>query len=286
MTARLPIALALAAALVACAGAPRADAPAVPADDNLNAVLWIQHAQEYALSTLTVFNAAGRQLEPALADGDWDAIDPAERRRPARGLPPAIIVDIDETILDNSDYQAGLILQGLEYDPATWADWVEEARARPVPGAVAFLQRADALGVTVYYITNREHRQEAATLRNLREAGFPVREGAPVHLGLGMDIDGCTDEGQNKVCRRQWVADRHRVLMQFGDQLSDFTGIGDNAPVTRDAAAAVAGDWFGERWFMLPNPTYGYWEGALFGDRWALPPEQRRAIKRRALRTD
>ena len=53
----------------------------------------------------------------------------------------------------------------------------------------------------------------------------------------------------------------------------------------RDAAVAGHGGWFGERWWMLPNPTYGGWEPALFNNDWSLPREQRRALKRASLRT-
>jgi 5'-nucleotidase (lipoprotein e(P4) family) len=281
---RIPL-LALFLALCACAAAPDARVAApVPADDNLNGVLWIQHSQEYAMTARTVYRAAHRLLDEALADPDWDAIAPAERSHPVRGLPPAIIVDIDETVLDNSAFQARLVRDGREFDYETWADWVDEARAIAVPGAVEFLDAAARRGVTVFYVTNREHAQREPTLVNLRQSGFPVATEVPGYLGLGMEVPGCVEEGQNKVCRRLWVAQRYRVLMQFGDQLSDFAGIGGNSDATRQQAMDEHLEWIGERWFMLPNPTYGYWESALFDNDWSLPREERRRIKREALR--
>ena len=280
------LALLCTVSLAACASAPPPRvAPGAAPDDNLNAVVWIQNSEEFALAALGAYRAAGAQLERALADETWDAIAPGERSGGFARLPPAIIVDVDETILDNSAYQARLVLEGLEYDTASWAQWVEEARATPVPGAVEFLSDAADRGVTVFYVTNRVHEQGDATLANLAAVGFPVATGERVHLGLGMAVEGCADQGQNKVCRRQWVAQRYRVLMQFGDQLSDFTDIGDNSAVARARAMDEARGWIGERWFMLPNPSYGYWESALFGEDWSLSREERRRIKRESLRT-
>lgn len=279
------LALVCVVSLSACAAAPTPRAtPGPAADDNLNAVVWMQNSEEFVLSALTVYRAAGALLDQALADPRWDAMAPGERAGDWTGLPPAIIVDVDETILDNSAYQARLVLEGREYDTGSWAEWVEEARATPVPGAAEFLSAAAGQGVTVFYITNREHDQAEPTLANLAAVGFPVAGEVPVHLGLGMQVEGCTDRGQNKVCRRQWVAERYRVLMQFGDQLSDFIDIGDNSAARRAQALSAAGEYIGERWFMLPNPTYGYWESSLFGEDWSLSREERRRIKRESLR--
>lgn len=269
--------------LAACASAP-APRTTAAADDNLNSVVWIQNSEEFALTALGTYRAAGALLAQALEDPAWDAMAPQERQDGSARLPPAIIVDVDETILDNSAYQARLVLEGREYDTGSWADWVDQARATPVPGAVEFLAGAAGRGVTVFYITNREHGQAEATLANLAAVGFPVETDVPVHLGLGMDIEGCVDQGQNKVCRRQWVAQRYRVLMQFGDQLSDFIDIGDNSAASRARAMDAAGDFIGERWFMLPNPSYGYWESSLFGEDWSLSREERRRTKRDSLR--
>src|SRR3546814_18641829 len=71
--------------------------------------------------------------------------------------------------------------------------------------------------------------------------------------------------------------------MQFDDQLGDFVEVADNTPAARAALLDEYGDWFGERWWMLPNPTYGGWEPALFDNDWALPRPARRENKREAL---
>ena len=290
------LALALSFALAGCATSP-AVAPAPPlatpaahaADDNLNAVLWVQRSQEYQATLVSLYRGAIAHLDAALADPQWDALVASERDNPGawNDLPPAVILDIDETVLDNSIYQARLVRDGLEYDDDTWADWVAERKATPVPGVAEFARAATERGITLYYVTNREQRLKDDTLANLRALGLPVaHEG--VFLGKGTQVEGCQQPGSSsgKLCRRQLVGRSHRVLMQFGDQLGDFTQLPDNAAQARNAAVGEHGGWFGQRWWMLPNPTYGGWEPALFDNRWSQPREQRRAAKRASLITE
>lgn len=261
--------------------APSATA-ALGADDNLNAVLWVQRSAEYRATTETVFRAAIDKLDAALKDPDWDALVPGERATPARGLPPAIVMDVDETVLDNSPYQARLVHEGKEYNEATWDDWVREEKALPVPGVVEFARAAQARGVTILYISNRAEHLLGPTLANLRAVGLPVKDDS-VFLGLGTFIADCEQEGSEKLCRRQFAGRSYRVLMQFGDQLGDFAQILANTPEARAALYDQHQPWFGQRWWMLPNPTYGSWEPAVFGNDWRQPREQRRALKREAL---
>ncbi|MFZ2754411.1 MAG: 5'-nucleotidase, lipoprotein e(P4) family [Lysobacteraceae bacterium] len=256
---------------------------AVPADDNLNAVLWVQRSVEYRATAETVYRAASDRLDAALKDPDWDALVPDERATPARGLPPAIVLDLDETVLDNSPYQARLVREGNEYNEATWDAWVREEKAQPVPGVVEFARAAQARGITLIYISNRAEHLIAPTLANLRALGLPVKDDS-VFLGLGTFVADCEQEGSEKLCRRQLAGRSYRVLMQFGDQLGDFAQILANTPEARAELQAQHRGWFGQRWWMLPNPTYGSWEPAVFNNDWRQPREQRRALKRDALR--
>lgn len=255
---------------------------AVPANDNLNAVLWMQRAAEYRATCETVYRAAADRLDAALKDPQWDAIVPGERANPTRGLPPAVVLDVDETVLDNSPYQARLIRNGAEYDEATWDAWVREEKAQALPGVLDFAKAATARGITLIYISNRADQLGPATLSNLRKAGLPVKDDS-VFLGLGTFVEGCEQEGSEKLCRRQLAARKYRVLMQFGDQLSDFAAIGVNTQAGRDALLQAHQGWFGQRWWMLANPTYGGWEPAQFNNAWSLPEAERRAAKRAAL---
>jgi len=300
-----PVALAAALALATggCAHAPRAATPASPAavvaapatpaapavgaaaDDNLNAVAWSQRADEHDLIYLQTFRDAQEKILKAKQDPAWDALPKDDRAaHPSlAGLKPAVILDIDETVLDNSPYQARLVRSGGEYNEAEWAAWCKEAAARPLPGALAFTRFAADHGIAVFYISNRARDLDDATLANLRSAGFPVA-GKESFLGLGTVVDGCEQAGSEKSCRRQRIGAHYRVLMQFGDQLGDFTSIPGNTREGRLRAMAPYTAWIGERWFVLPNPTYGSWEPALFDNDFELSRPERRQKKIEALR--
>ena len=266
------------------ATALEADVPA--ANDNLNAVAWIQTSTERDLIYLQAYRNAASHLDRAIADPRWEALPAGERKSPvADPARTAIIVDIDETVLDNGPYQARLVIDGTTYDKATWAEWCREAKAEAVPGALEFTRLAASKGVTVFYLSNRAHELNDVTLANLESRGFPLAAGEQVFLGLGLEVPGCVPKNHDKGCRRELVSRNYRVLMQFGDQLGDFVNVASNTPGDRRQIVAPYLDWVGERWFVLPNPTYGSWEPALFGNDWSLPPAEQRRAKRDALDT-
>ena len=262
----------LGALLTGCQQAPKGH-------DQLDAVLWTQTSIEHEMLYQQIYAAATRQLQPALADPQWDALAQAPRK--LDGLPPALIVDIDETLLDNTPVNAKSVVDGGAYDYADWYRWVEKAEARALPGSVAFMQAADRLGITAYYLTNREPGQEADTLRNLRQAGFPISDVGQI-LTAGTAIGGCQQAGSDKTCRRRWVGERARVLLMVGDSYGDFIAAPNRLSAQRQAAAPYQ-DWFGQRWFVLPNPTYGGWYTAPYADQGELPDGEKRALKQRAL---
>jgi len=275
MSVRLPAAFAALMLLAGCSSTPgKAPAPAAPAptpaaasaapktpaDDNLNAVAWSQTAIEHDLIYLQTYRDAQARLLSAKADANWDALPKGDRVAPAKGLQPAVVLDIDETVLDNSPYQARLIKSGGEYNEADWAAWCKEQRARALPGVVAFTQFAARHGIAVIYISNRAKDLDQDTLANLRKEGLPV-SGPEAFLGLGTFVEDCDQVGTEKSCRRQLISHKYRVLMQFGDQI-------------------------GSRWFTLPNPTYGAWDPALFNNDWTAPRDERRRQKIQSLRFD
>jgi acid phosphatase len=283
-------ALLLCTALAGCALAPSRAPVSAPAggpgaNDNLNAVAWTQNAVERDLVYLETWRSAQDRLLAALADPTWDALPAGDRAAPAAGLPPAVIVDVDETVLDNSPYQARLVRSGGSFNAEDWAAWCREQRARAVPGAVAFAQFAAGHGITIVYLSNRAQTLDTATLANLRQVGLPVA-GPDVFLGLGTVVDGCTQVGSAKGCRRQAVSRRYRVLMQVGDQLGDFV----DAPQATLASYRATADrdlpGIGTRWFVLPNPTYGAWEAAASAAAPGASAAQRRKARIDALRYD
>lgn len=258
-------------------------APAVAADDNLNAVAWSQTAIEHDLIYLQTYRDAEARLLPALHDVRWGALSKADQAGPLKNLRPAVILDIDETVLDNSPYQARVIKRGGEFNEADWAAWCREGRARALPGAVEFTRFAASHGIAVIYISNRAKDLDEVTLLNLRKAGLPV-SGPEAFLGLGTVVEGCEQAGSEKGCRRQLVSRHYRVLMQFGDQLGDFLDVSTNTVAGRQQVVAPYLPWIGTRWFVLPNPTYGSWEPALFDNDYGSPRDQRRQQKLDALR--
>lgn len=255
----------------------------VPANDNLNAVAWTQTAIEHDLIFMQTYRDAESRLLAALKDPRWDALPKEDRVAPIKGLKPAVVLDIDETVLDNSPYQARLIKQGGEFNEADWANWCKEEIARALPGVVEFTQFAARHGIAVIYVSNRAKDLDQVTLENLRKVGLPV-SGPQAFLGLGTFVAGCEQIGTEKGCRRQMISHKYRVLMQFGDQIGDFATILANNADGRRRAMAPYMKWIGTRWFVLPNPTYGAWEPALFNNDWTAPREERRQQKINALR--
>ncbi len=252
--------------------------PALP-DDRLNSVAWMQTSVEYRAASLGAFRLAARMLEIAVKDRKWSAA--LEQTEPFGKLPPAVILDADETVLDNSPFQARMIRSGVEFQPPMWDQWVRENKADAVPGAVEFCRLAAGRGVSVFFITNREHTQEEATRRNLERLGFPLAA-SPVDAVLtrGEKPDWTTDKGS----RRRAVAERYRILLVVGDDLGDFLSGVRVSPEARAALARAHQDRWGSRWIMIPNPAYGSWEDALFGHDRSLSPEEKGRRKLAALR--
>ena len=251
-----------------------------PANDQLDAVLWTQTSIEHELIYRQLFANATRQLDVALADPSWDALPFAPRN--LAGLPPAVVVDIDETLLDNVPLNARDVVNNQVYSYDRWNTWVDQAKAQALPGAVAFLQAAQQKGIAVYYLTNREHSQVTATVKNLRLRGFPVESDEHV-LAASTPTGHCESAGYGKNCRRQWVAAHARVLLMAGDSLGDFVQAEHNTVADQRKAVAPYVNWLGQRWFLLPNPTYGSWYSAPYGDDEKLPFEQKRTLKQQAL---
>lgn len=247
-------------------------APAAPAaigrDDRLGALLWARTSAEYLVFAESTYRAASRALVRALADRRESAA--IEQVGDFADLPPAVVVDVDETVLDNSRYEASTILAGVRYEKSTWKAWVEQASAPPIPGALEFARQAAAQGVTIYYVTNRDAEEEPATRRNLLAAGFPLEEAFDTVLMRGER----PSYASNKTSRRAEIATTHRILLLVGDDLNDFVEGAFAAPAERTAVARANADRWGQSWFLLPNPDYGSWERALYGNERGLADEE------------
>jgi acid phosphatase len=257
-------------------------APAVaqdpPAHDLLNAVLWMQRSVEYQATALTAFALARIRLDQALADPSWTAA-PREQTGAYQALPPAVILDIDESIVDNSGYQAWMLFKNTTFDPKTWNAYVNTVTSRAIPGAVEFARYADARGVKVFYLSNRTAAEEPATRKNLEKLGFPM--GGTVDTMLMARKQG--DWGSAKGTRRAHVARSYRVLLNVGDNFGDFVDEYRGSEAERQKVMDQHKDRWGREWIMIANPGYGSFESAPFLHNFKLSDGERRKAKRSVL---
>lgn len=223
-----------------------------------SATLWVQNSAEYQALTTSIYNTASNVLSTAANDSGWTA-DTRQRMDSVANLQSAIIVDVDETVLDNAPFQARIIKQQSGFDPEAWNDWVMEAQADPVPGALNFLKQANQEGIAIFYITNREAKVEEGTRRNLDKLGFPLSAEEDRILSKYEHPDWTSE----KVQRRAVVAANYRILMIVGDDLNDFISAKNISQQKRKKLVDTYTEYWGQKWFVLPNPVYGSWEGAL-----------------------
>lgn len=237
------------------------------ADNRLDAILWQTTSVEYRVLAQMIYATAQTHLERALADPNWTAL--SAQKDNYQKLPPAVIMDIDETVIDTGAFQSQLARNNARFSSRPWREWQTRNEPAAVPGALEFITAAQARGVTIFFVTNRDHPTEAATRRNLATTG--------VKLPSDLDTVLCRDErpgwGSDKESRRRYIAQSHRVLMLFGDDLADFISEYRTTPAQR-AAAAVKHNTWGTKWFMLPNPMYGSWEASLYDFRNDLGSEE------------
>lgn len=248
------------------------------ANDNLNAVLWMQKSVEYKANADAVFALAKIRLDQALKDKSWTAA-PAEQTNDFADLTPAVVVDADETVLDNSGYQAWMVMNGETFNPKTWTKFVNSQTSTAVPGAVDFAKYAESKGVRVFYVTNRTKGEEPATRENMRKLGFPM----DANIDTILTAKEQPDWGSAKGTRRAAIAKHYRILLLVGDNFGDFTDAYKGSVDERQKVYEENAARWGRDWLMLPNPTYGSFESAPFGGNFKLPIEEQRAAKRGAL---
>jgi acid phosphatase len=264
------------------APAPAAPAPAaasVPADDMLDAVLWMQHSVEYEGSTTTAFALAKLRLDQAIKDKKWTALPEAQKGDMAK-LPLAVITDIDETLLDNSAYQAWNITAGTPFSNETWGKFVQSKTSKAVPGAVDFTKYAVSKNVRVFYVSNRLEEGEDATRENMRQLGFPMgASNVDTFLMLG-EKENWTSR---KSSRFAYIAEHYRVLLMLGDNFGDFTDAYKGSVDDRQKVYDENLKHWGHDWIVLPNPSYGSFEAVPYQFNYQATPEEMRADKRGAL---
>jgi 5'-nucleotidase (lipoprotein e(P4) family) len=264
--------------VIALGWAARALGEDAPAHDLLNAVVWMQRSVEYKATALGAFALARIRLEQALTDPSWTAA-PKEQTGAYQSLPPAVILDADESIIDNSGYQAWMVLNAKTFDPKTWNAYVNTVTSLAVPGAVEFARYADARGVKVFYITNRTAGEEEATRKNLEKLGFPMGGSVDTLLTTRKQPDW----GSAKGTRRAFIAKSYRILLNVGDNFADFVDEYRGTEAERLKVMEQHKDRWGREWIMIANPSYGSFEAVPFNFDFKLSEAERRRAKRGAL---
>lgn len=229
-------------------------------------LLWVKHSAEYRAITRQVYASATAALPGFIDDRSWTVIP---GQTDAADLPVAVILDVDESSVSNVDFQLT-----FERPFANWKleEWTSETAATPIAGAAEFVAAARAAGVTVYFVTNRPCEpidgvddpcpQKQSTINDLAEVGIVANAD---HVMLS------EEQGWNreKSVRREQIAQSYRVIMLIGDDLQDFVPCVRNkiyAPCTTTATAedrfakvAEHASWWGNGWYILPNPMHGSW---------------------------
>jgi 5'-nucleotidase (lipoprotein e(P4) family) len=275
---KIRFAYALAGGLSVVVAASSALAADPAGHDGLNSTYWTQHSVEFKANAIAAYKLAEMRLDQALADKNWTAV--VEQKGKYQDLPPAVILDVDETVLDNSPYQAWLVTANKSFHPKTWGQFVNSVTSRVIPGSLAFTKYADSKGVKVFYVSNRTGDLEEATRKNLEKFGYPM--GGNVDTVI-LKKERKEWSSSKKGVRRAHIAKDYRVLLVMGDNLGDFSDAYKKSPKERAAILEQNKDRWGKDWIMISNPTYGSWESAPFGHSYKVPRAGQRQKKIEAL---
>jgi 5'-nucleotidase (lipoprotein e(P4) family) len=220
--------------------APRPPAAAPASKPELpDSLHWFRNSAERRALSLQAYRLATEQIEKAARGreaGSW-----------------AVILDADETVLDNSGYEKELLERGIAHTPELWSAWVARKASPVIPGAVAFVGRVHALGGRVAIVSNRT------------EAECPDTEGNLKNVGIPCDAILCKSEDRSekgprfeRVVKGDAFPDGRPVdvLMWVGDNILDFPDLTQAIRTGPEDAFAP----FGTRYIVLPNPMYGSWE--------------------------
>ncbi|MEH7306174.1 5'-nucleotidase, lipoprotein e(P4) family [Neobacillus drentensis] len=242
-----------------------AEAVASLSEQNTMSVLWFQKAGEAKGLFYQGYNIGRMRLDEIMS-----------KSRGRNALKPAVVLDIDETILDNSPHQAWYVIAGRKI-PFNWNEWFKRAEAKPLPGAIEFLTYAKSLGVEIYYISNRYHSQKDATIKNLQHVGAPQADEEHVLLMHPGE--------KGKETRRRQVERTHEIVLLFGDNLGDFNGFDGLSVSKRNQMVDKYREEFGKKLILFPNPMYGDWESAIYNYNNKITDDEKMKLRRKFLET-
>ena len=211
-------------------------------------IQWVTRSVEYAALCTQIYRSA------------WPIVKKAAQKQPENWV---VVLDVDETVLDNSKYAVERAALDSGFTQASWSKWVHRAEAPPVPGVKALLDSVRSLGpkAHVAFITNRRFENEPPTVENLKKWDL-YREGDTIltrksREDAKADRRKCLEAGIGRCEKNGPLA----ILALFGDNIRDFMPMRGMATAQnyREHELAADPNW-GTRFFMLPNPTYGPWE--------------------------
>tara|TARA_Y100000310_G_scaffold494_1_gene736 strand:- start:57 stop:896 length:840 start_codon:yes stop_codon:yes gene_type:complete len=244
-------------AIAACSSAPSTPLTGVKSHTLSNAVIYQTSSKEYPVLSSFVYGQAIAALPTRFASGD------------------VVVMDVDETVLDNSTYQKERESAGLGYSSQSWADWVKREEATLVPGVAAFIDEIVARNGKVALITNRDKTLDKHTWNNLLAQGLPLNTSNTCVVGrTSKDKEAVGQEGMinDKDLRRMQLtqgkiacsntsndtastwAVPHSIIMQIGDNIEDVGGVTQESANVESLMPRV-----GTEIFILPNPMYGSW---------------------------
>ncbi len=246
--------------------------------EKLQATLWVQTSLEYEVACRQAYRQAEQKLTEAIANPNRSAA--TEQSANFAALPPAVILDVDETVLDNSPFNARLVKTRGIYTPTAWAKWCNEVNAIAIPGSKEFIQKAKSMGAAVFFVTNRDAALKDVTRQNLvKVLGMDVPSG---NLLLKNERQEWTS---TKTKRRAHVANTHRIALLVGDDVNDFVSLGKLTPAQRKHFSEHFAASWGHHWILLPNPIYGSWEKSLYEYNFNRTPDAKRELLLNGLRT-
>ncbi|MBN9419979.1 hypothetical protein ABS71_22185 [bacterium SCN 62-11] len=229
--------------------------------NDLDAVVYYQGSAEVAALYYQAFQLGEMRLVAEVA------------RRHQAGKPENslyVVSDCDETLLDNSDFNAWLMETGRDYHDTTWSEWCQARRARATPGAVDFCKFVVEHGASMIYVSSRFEADRQATADNLRALGFPLERSGPDPNDTQLYLTNMLLEGKKSKKKQQFAHLLARFgadpLLQLGDNLSDHEAerysYKVEASQRKTSAEQDARRW-GDDWIVFPNPIYGAWRSSL-----------------------
>lgn len=231
-------------------------------DHLIMSVLWYQKSAEMKALYYQCFNWAKMRVEMATKSNNDD-------------VKMAVVVDIDETMLDNSPFETYCINNGTGYTKETWMKWTSMIKAKALPGAVEFSHFAKKHNVDVFYISNRSIDEFDVTLKNLQEQGFAFADSAHLHLRTTTS---------SKKERREKVLENYEIILLMGDNMGDFSEIFENRSENYGFDVVEENkEKFGDKFIVLPNPMYGAWEKPILDYNKNLTEEEKYNLRKSEL---